>query len=99
MKRSSGQLFLASNVSLHEGNKGIKESLGSYSLENFFQESIIKLPWWHGGLEPTCQNRRLEFDPWSGKIPHAREKLSACTGTTEASTPKAYTAQQEKPPQ
>lgn len=49
MKWSSGQLFLASNVSLHEGNKGIKESLGSYSLENFFQESIIKLPWWHGG--------------------------------------------------
>ena len=99
MKWSSGQVFLASTVRLHEGNKGIKESLGSYSLENFFQESCIKLSWWHSGQEPTCQNRGLEFDPWSGKIPHAREKLSPCTVTTEAPMPKAYTAQQEKPPQ
>ena len=63
MKWSSGQVSLASAVTLHEGNKGIKESLGSYSLENFFQESFIKLPWWHSGQESTCQNRGLEFDP------------------------------------
>ena len=49
------------------------------------------------------------FDPWSRKIPHAREQLNLCPGvrqppllcpctaTTEARTPTARTLQQEKP--
>ena len=27
------------------------------------------LPWWLSGKEPTCQFRKLEFNPWVGKIP------------------------------
>ena len=34
------------------------------------------LPWWLSGKEFACQPRRLGFDPWSGKIPHASELLS-----------------------
>ena len=29
--------------------------------------------WWLSGKEPTCQWRRLGFDPWSGKIACRRE--------------------------
>ena len=32
-------------------------------------------PWWLSGKETTCQCKRQEFDPWSGKIPHAAGKL------------------------
>ena len=31
------------------------------------------LPWWLSGKEPTCQYRRLGFDPCVGKIPWRRE--------------------------
>ena len=34
------------------------------------------LPCWCSGKESACQCRRYRFDPWSGKIPHATEKLS-----------------------
>ena len=30
-------------------------------------------PWWLSGKEPTCQWRRLGFDPWSGKIACRKE--------------------------
>ena len=35
------------------------------------------------GKESVCQCKRLEFDPWSGKIPRAMEQLSPCATTTE----------------
>ena len=41
------------------------------------------LPWWLSSEEPTCQCKRLESDPWSGRIPHAVEQLSPCGRTTE----------------
>ena len=31
------------------------------------------LPWWLSGKERACQCRRLEFHPWSGKIPWRRK--------------------------
>ena len=31
----------------------------------------------------SCEDRRHEFDPWSGKIPHALERLNPCATTTE----------------
>ena len=34
------------------------------------------LPWWLWSKESTCQCRRHGFDPWSGKIPYAKEQLS-----------------------
>ena len=33
------------------------------------------------GKESVCQCKRIEFDPWSGKIPHAMEQLSPCATT------------------
>ena len=50
-------------------------------------------PWWCSGLKCTCQCRRHGFNLWSGKIPHAMERLSPRT-TAEPVLP-----QQEKPPQ
>ena len=41
------------------------------------------LPWWLSGEESTCQCRRHEFDPWSGKIPCALGQLSPCITTVE----------------
>jgi len=31
------------------------------------------LPWWLSGKESACQRRRLEFHPWSRKIPWRRK--------------------------
>ena len=33
------------------------------------------LPWWCSGWESACQCRGHEFEPWSGRIPHAAEQL------------------------
>ena len=41
------------------------------------------LPWWHSGWESACQCRGHRFEPWSGKIPHAAEKLGLWATTTE----------------
>ena len=41
------------------------------------------LPWWLGGKESACQRRRLGFDSWSEKIPHASEQLSLYAITTK----------------
>ena len=41
------------------------------------------LPWWLSGKESACQCKGYEFDPWSGKIPHATEQLSQYATTTE----------------
>ena len=71
------------------------------------------LPWWLRGEEPACQCRRHGFNPWSGKISHAKEQLSPCAWALEPrnhnycahesellkpSCPRAHTPQ-EKPPQ
>ena len=49
--------------------------------------------------ESTCQSRGHEFNPWSGKIPHAVEQLSPCATTSEPMRPRVRAVQQEKPPQ
>ena len=36
--------------------------------------------------QPDNAGRGHGFGPWSAKIPHAREQLSLCTTTSEAST-------------
>ena len=45
----------------------------------FKRDLIWDLP----GKESACQCRRHEFDPWSGKIPHAKGQLSLHTIATE----------------
>ena len=35
------------------------------------------------GLKSACQFRRLRFDPWTRKIPHAVEQLGPGAATTE----------------
>ena len=39
------------------------------------RKKFLGLPWWHSGWESACQCRGHEFEPWSGKIPHAAEQL------------------------
>ena len=41
------------------------------------------LPWWRSGWESACQCRGHGFEPWSGKIPHAAERLVPWATTTE----------------
>ena len=49
----------------------------------FFQNVILLgLSWWLSGKESASQLRGYGFDPWSRKIPCAKEQLSLCTTTT-----------------
>ena len=41
------------------------------------------LPQWLSGQESSCQYRRHKFDPWSGKMSHAREQLTPVATSTE----------------
>ena len=41
------------------------------------------LPWWRSGWESACQCRGHGFEPWSGKIPHAAERLGPWATITE----------------
>ena len=49
-----------------------------------------------GTQESAYQCRGHVFDPWSGKMPHAVERLSPCTTTTELVL-QSHGAEQEKP--
>ena len=42
-----------------------------------------ELPWLSSGWESTHQCREHWFDPWSGRIPHAKGQLSLSTTSTE----------------
>ena len=39
------------------------------------KNKISGLPWWRSGWESACQCRGHGFEPWSGRIPHAAERL------------------------
>ena len=52
-------------------------------IDRRYKELKLGLPWWLGGKESTCQCRKCGVDPWSGKIPHAAQRLSLCAVTTE----------------
>ena len=41
------------------------------------------LPWWRSGWESACQCRGHGFGSWSGRIPHAAERLGPWATTTE----------------
>ena len=43
--------------------------------KNFLKINERGLPWWRSGWESACQCRGHWFEPWSGKIPHAAERL------------------------
>ena len=44
---------------------------------------IAGLPWWRSGWESACQCRGHGFEPWSGRIPHAVERLGPWATATE----------------
>ena len=70
-----------------------------------FKFLTLELPWWLNSKESTCQRRRHQFDPYSGKTPHAAEQLSLCTTIDPvlqswgATTTEDHAPQQGKPPQ
>ena len=41
------------------------------------------LPWWCSGWESACRCRGHGFETWSGKIPHAAERLGPWATTAE----------------
>ena len=43
------------------------------------------LPWWRSGWESACRCRGHGFEPWSGKIPHAAERLGPWATIAEPS--------------
>ena len=43
----------------------------------------LGLPRWRSGWESACQCGGRGFEPWSGKIPHAAERLGPWATTTE----------------
>ena len=47
------------------------------------QKTLLRASLVSSGWESTCQCRGHEFEPWSGKIPHAVEQLGPCATTTE----------------
>ena len=48
-----------------------------------FKKRKQGLSWWPSGKESTCQCRRRESDPSSGKIPCVSEQLSPRVTTSE----------------
>ena len=48
-----------------------------------FKTIPLGLPWWRSGWESACQCRGHGFEPWSGRIPHAAERLGPWATTTE----------------
>ena len=49
--------------------------LGLYPEKTIIQKDTCGLPWWRSGWESACQCRGHGFEPWSGKIPRAAERL------------------------
>ena len=41
------------------------------------------LPWWRSGWESACQCRGHGFEPWSGRISHAAERLGPWAAAAE----------------
>ena len=62
-----------------------------HAAKNFLKFLKIKLkkkalgwlPWWRSGWESACRCRGHGFEPWSGKIPHAAERLGPWATITE----------------
>ena len=54
------------------------------SLDFSHEQPRLGLPWWLSGKEPFCQCRRLRFNPWSRKIPHAMGATMPCTTPIES---------------
>ena len=45
------------------------------TLSAYIKKERSGLPWWHSGWESACQCGGHGFEPWSGRIPHAVERL------------------------
>ena len=74
-----------------KGNKLHRYSLRRNTFETFklhsrkvcYKNNRWGLPWWRSGWESACQCRAHRFGPWSGRIPHAAERLGPWTTITE----------------
>ena len=64
-------------------NKYVRLLLLKRSKAEDLLKIALGLPWWRSGWESTCQCRGHRFEPWSGKIPHATERLSPWATTAE----------------
>ena len=53
-------------------------------MTEYIKDTGVGHPQWLSGKESACQCRRLGFNAWSGKIPHALGQLSPGATTTES---------------
>ena len=60
-------------------SKTIRNYVGNLAIiilpEIILNNTTSGLPWWRSGWESACRCRAHGFEPWSGKIPHAAERL------------------------
>ena len=61
----------------------LKEEIPQPIHNSTFKKETHGLPWWRSGWESACQCRGHGFEPWSGKIPHAAERLGPWATITE----------------
>ena len=80
-------LFIYTYHTKHFWNLWSQTRYGSLVQEanSYLSNSFINtgLPWWCSGWESACQCRGHGFEPWSGRIPHAVERLGPWATTTE----------------
>ena len=55
--------------------ENINRPITSNEIETVIKNHPTGLPWWRSGWESACQCRGHGFEPWSGRIPHAAERL------------------------
>ena len=59
------------------------QSMLTRKKKSLSRRNIFRLLWCLSGKESACQCRKHEFNPWSGKIPHAAEQLGLDAKTIE----------------
>ena len=63
-------------VLLYSTENYIQYPMINYNGKEYLKKECTGLPWWRSGWESACQCGGRGFGPWSGRIPHATERLS-----------------------
>ena len=91
-------LIQAGIISLLDFHKSLQNCLPAFTHGPLCSYSgLLKMTMWDFPGGPVAKNLTANagdvFDHWSGKIPHAAERLSPCTATVEACSPTACALQ------
>ena len=73
--------YITYYCSIHSNsNYSVDDKVGNQACppdpwQHNYSKMYLGLPWWRSGWESACQCRAHGFEPWSGRIPHAAERL------------------------